>query len=133
MSGFKSSWECRAHWRFWYYSLVATFVWNNNPDLSDFTWRKLIYETQRAWRDLLSGEYGKRRRPPKTATASAAAKSVDKEEEKPLLPALETSEEAKKGPEKATADTDDEGQLSFDLTKKSALFEDEKPKKEENG
>ena len=111
------------------FSLVATFVWNNNPDLSDFTWRKLIFETQRAWRDLLSGEYGKRRRPPKTATASATAKSVDKEEEKSLLPVLETSEDTKKEPEKATADTDDEGQLSFDLTKKSALFEDEKPKK----
>lgn len=41
--------------------LIATFVWSNNPNLEDFTWRSLLYETQRAWRDLLEGTYGRRR------------------------------------------------------------------------
>jgi hypothetical protein len=61
------------------FALVATFVWNNNPDLSDFTWRQLWYETQRAWRDLLSGEYGKRRTCGQTR--SALVKKVDRSSE----------------------------------------------------
>ena len=25
------------------FALVAVFVWNNNPDLTEFTWRKLWF------------------------------------------------------------------------------------------
>jgi S-DNA-T family DNA segregation ATPase FtsK/SpoIIIE len=43
------------------FALVATFVWSNNPNLEDFSWRSLWAETQRTFRDLLSGNFGKRR------------------------------------------------------------------------
>jgi DNA segregation ATPase FtsK/SpoIIIE, S-DNA-T family len=106
------------------FALVATFVWNNNPDLSEFTWRQLWYETQRAWRDLLSGEYGRRRR---AARPSASKAKFDEETANPpLMAPLDDGFSAKPEPAEdlvpATA-----GQMSFDLTKKSALFAEEKP------
>lgn len=106
------------------FALLATFVWNNNPDLSNFTWRQLWYETQRAWRDLLSGEYGRRRRtvkPPSTARPVGAAvvpvvSDEAVEDDIPLQSEPNRAEPVPTG-----------GQMSFDLTKKSALFADDKP------
>ena len=106
------------------FSLVAVFVWNNNPDLSDFSWRKLWFETQQAWRDLLSGNYGKRRRVP----TPPPPRPREEPESGPLPILSELS-----GAEPATALAEEPlssgGQLSFDLTKKSALFADDKPAK----
>lgn len=110
------------------FALLAVFVWNNNPDLTEFTWRKLWYETQRAWRDLLTGNYGKRYKIPKPPVAP-----------RPEAPAAQTGAAlledafgAQTGAEKkpATPEPTPAGsQLSFDLTKKSALFADDKPAK----
>ncbi len=107
------------------FSLVAVFVWNNNPDLSDFTWRKLWFETQQAWRDLLSGNYGKRRKAAQTPPAPRKREESD-DVTLPILTALadEKPEPANAGDALSTG-----GQLSFDLTKKSALFADDKPAK----
>ncbi len=106
------------------FALVATFVWNNNPDLSEFTWRQLWYETQRAWRDLLSGEYGRRRR---AARPSASKAKFDEETANPpLMAPLEDGFSAKPEPAEDLVPTT-AGQMSFDLTKKSALFAEEKP------
>lgn len=106
------------------FALLATFVWNNNPDLSNFTWRQLWYETQRAWRDLLSGEYGRRRRtvkPPSTARPVGAAVV-------PVVSDEAVEDDILSQPEPNRAEpVPTGGQMSFDLTKKSALFADDKP------
>jgi S-DNA-T family DNA segregation ATPase FtsK/SpoIIIE len=98
------------------FALLVTFVYSNNPNLDEFTWHKIIFETQQAWRDLLSGNYGKRRpttvRPPRAFTADIPADSGKEKE----LPELELPLNP---PEPITGN-----QLSFDLTKRSALFED---------
>jgi S-DNA-T family DNA segregation ATPase FtsK/SpoIIIE len=93
--------------------VLFLFVWNNNPDLSDFTWRKFVYETRRAWTDLLSGDYGSRRRPspPPGATPSAAPATS---------PPPATAEPPQKPPASKSG-----AQLTFDLSQKSALFADE--------
>ncbi|MFN0014302.1 MAG: DNA translocase FtsK 4TM domain-containing protein [Saprospiraceae bacterium] len=105
------------------FALVATFVWNNNPDLSDFTWRQLWYETQRAWRDLLSGEYGKRYRASRSAVAQKRAEKLntasvplDDETDANVLATTPASTEpaVPRG-----------GPMLFDLSKKSALFADD--------
>lgn len=108
------------------FALVAVFVWNNNPDLTEFTWRKLWFETQQAWRDLLSGEYGKRRRAAKPPAAPKRDEPVTRE------PALLTDAFDLVPAQKPAVAEDlapSGGQLSFDLTKKSALFADDKPVK----
>jgi len=103
------------------FALLATFVWNNNPDLSNFTWRQLWYETQRAWRDLLSGEYGKRYRASRPAlvkkmeSGSNNATGSDEGFDTVAPPAAQTADTTVPRGE----------QMSFDLTKKSALFADE--------
>lgn len=109
------------------FALVAVFVWNNNPDLTEFTWRKLWYETQRAWRDLINGEYGKRRKIPKPPAAPKPEAPVEAEPISLLEDAFGVRAADKKPatPETVSAD----GQLSFDLSKKSALFADDKPAK----
>lgn len=109
------------------FALLATFVWNNNPDLTDFTWRQLWYETQRAWRDLLSGEYGRRRRAAKPP-AAATTKVSDETAAPPMLTIAEDgfSQKAETTADEAILTG---GQMSFDLTKKSALFAEEKPAK----
>jgi S-DNA-T family DNA segregation ATPase FtsK/SpoIIIE len=106
------------------FALVATFVWNNNPDLSEFTWRQLWYETQRAWRDLLSGEYGRRRRAARPSASKA--KFDEATANPPLMAPLDDGFSAKPEPVEDLVPTT-AGQMSFDLTKKSALFAEEKP------
>lgn len=102
------------------FALVATFVWSNNPDLTDFTWEKLWLETKQAWNDLLSGNFGKRK---PAATSRHPRTSIF--EEKPF----ETTE-TKTGtptavvapPMPADEDFEPVGQLSLDLSQRSALF-----------
>ncbi|MCC6462086.1 MAG: DNA translocase FtsK 4TM domain-containing protein [Saprospiraceae bacterium] len=114
------------------FSLVAVFVWNNNPDLTEFTWRKLWFETQQAWRDLRNGTYGKRRR-----AAAIPAPVRKKEENTEGLPPLWTNaKDLLSSPAEAPAAAATEAealatgdQLSFDLSKRSALFADDKPAK----
>lgn len=53
------------------FALIATFVWSNNPDLTEFTWEKLWGETKQAWADS-SGNFGKRRPTAKTSRAQNA-------------------------------------------------------------
>jgi len=104
------------------FSLVATFVWNNNPDLSDFSWRQLWYETQRAWRDLLNGEYGKRYRASRPALVKKMESGGSTEAFVNETAHTATTPEVP-APETAAGQRD--GQMSFDLTQKSALFADE--------
>ena len=106
------------------FALVAVFVWNNNPDLSDFTWRKFLYEAKRAWRDLLSGEYGKRIRIPKPTSGGKQGT-----EEKPALDPLEFETVNLKHEETNLEPLETGSQLAFDLAKKSSLFSDGKPAK----
>jgi len=104
------------------FSLTAVFVWNNNPNLDEFTWRQLWFETKQAWNDLLSGNYGKRRasmRPPPRATGATFRDTVNN---KP-------GPEASPAPERAEPFEMPVGQLALDLSKRSALFADV-PKKE---
>lgn len=104
------------------FALLATFVWSNNPDLTDFTWQKLWLETKQAWNDLLSGNFGKRK---PAATTRHPRTSIF--EEKPF-------EGPENNPQKTATATvvapplpvDDDfepvGQLSLDLSQRSALF-----------
>jgi S-DNA-T family DNA segregation ATPase FtsK/SpoIIIE len=106
------------------FALVATFVWSNNPNLEDFSWRSLWAETQRTFRDLLSGNFGKRRpadtpppvrvrdvkiTPPAPAPAVEAEALATPPVTSPVTPAIPPG-----------------GQLAFDLTERSALFAPEK-------
>jgi len=105
------------------FALVATFVWSNNPNLEEFTWQKLWEETQRAWRDLLSGNFGKR--PPLTAPLARRGNPIFDENsaETPQTvptsqtPAVSSPAAATPNPQPAT-----DGQLALDLSQRSALF-----------
>jgi S-DNA-T family DNA segregation ATPase FtsK/SpoIIIE len=98
------------------FALVATFVWSNNPDLTEFTWPKLWAETKQAWTDLLSGNFGKRK--PAARTARSNAEYVDVTEGETTIAA----------PTKAAVNTpameDFGGQMALDLSQRSALFSD---------
>ncbi|MFN0036856.1 MAG: DNA translocase FtsK [Saprospiraceae bacterium] len=109
------------------FALVATFVWSNNPDLTDFSWQKLWDETKQAWNDLLSGNFGKRK-----PAASARQPRTSIFEEKPLgTEDLNPSETAKSpNPQiKESPGFETVGQLALDLSQRSALFADA-PKRE---
>ena len=93
------------------FALVATFVWSNNPNLEEFTWQRVWEETKQAWNDLLTGNFGKRR-----ATAPPPASRVKTEIPAPV-------EIAEPAPGSAAAKAAD-GQLTFDLSQRSALFAD---------
>lgn len=101
------------------FALVATFVWSNNPDLTDFTWQKLWDETKQAWSDLLSGNFGKRKPAPRASRSSIF-------EEKPLetTPAPETTPSPAAVPSASNDGFESVGQLALDLSKRSALFAD---------
>ncbi len=103
------------------FALVATFVWSNNPDLTEFTWQKLWDETKQAWNDLLSGNFGKRRPAARASRASASAAfdgetgTIDAE---PVRAAIDTPVTEEIGV-----------QTALDLSQRSALFSD--PPKQE--
>ncbi len=101
------------------FALIILFVWSNNPDLSDFTWRQLLYETKRAWFDLLSGQYGQKRRP--AASPFAAAGAGVETTEAADSPAVPPSPP----PPPSAPATAAGAQLTFDLSQKSALFAEE--------
>ncbi|MBL7826835.1 MAG: DNA translocase FtsK [Saprospiraceae bacterium] len=97
------------------FALVSTFVWSNNPDLTEFTWQKLWDETKQAWTDLLAGNFGKRRPAKKQAATNTA-----------YVPA-EERETVFNEPKVVVApplSTDPDPQLALDLTQRSALFSD---------
>lgn len=105
------------------FALAATFVWSNNPNMEELTWRRLWYETKRAWDDLLTGRYGAAR-------------------EKPISPKLRRRRE-EEGEEDYSADPDEatpEFQpaasgtaeqsaepATIDLSRKSVLFAEPEP------
>lgn len=93
------------------FALVATFVWSNNPNLEEFTWQRVWEETKQAWNDLLTGNFGKRR-PAAPPPASRVKTEIP-------VPA----EIAKPATESAAAKAAD-GQLTLDLSQRSALFAD---------
>jgi len=103
------------------FALAATFVWSNNPDLTDFTWQKLWDETKQAWSDLLSGNFGKRK---PAANTRQSRSSIF--EEKPLEtnPPTATTQTATTPTSSSPDGFETVGQLALDLSKRSALFAD---------
>jgi DNA segregation ATPase FtsK/SpoIIIE, S-DNA-T family len=102
------------------FALVSTFVWANNPSLEEFTWPKLWEETQRAWHDLLTGNFGKKKE-----------EEIPVSRRRPISTALEDiSEEQSETPITASINLgppstpEPVGQLSLDLSQRSALFAD---------
>jgi S-DNA-T family DNA segregation ATPase FtsK/SpoIIIE len=104
------------------FALVATFVWSNNPDLTEFTWQKLWDETKQAWNDLLTGNFGKRRPAPSARhprTTIFEDKTTDNQEVKSQSSATAQSSDS------STPDASEfepVGQLALDLSQRSALF-----------
>jgi S-DNA-T family DNA segregation ATPase FtsK/SpoIIIE len=106
------------------FALAATFVWSNNPDLSEFTWQKLWEETKQACKDLLNGNFGKRR---PTARPSRSSIFDEKPIETPSA-ATPAPEPVKSGSalfEDAADGFEQVGQLSLDLSKRTSLFADQ--------
>jgi S-DNA-T family DNA segregation ATPase FtsK/SpoIIIE len=107
------------------FALVATFVWSNNPNMEEFSWRGLWFETERAFRDLASGNFGKR-----AATATPPPVTRVREERTTPPPAApDVVAQAINTPaitESVTPVIPPGGQLAFDLTERSALFAPEK-------
>jgi DNA segregation ATPase FtsK/SpoIIIE, S-DNA-T family len=103
------------------FALVATFVWSNNPDLEEFTWLKLWDETKLAWQDLLTGNFGKRRKAADAvrATRQRAEKATSETINEAMsgIGAAETPPPPVAAPLSAT-------QLALDLSQRSALFSD---------
>jgi len=107
------------------FALVATFVWSNNPNMEEFSWRALWFETQQAFRDLVSGNFGKRQA---AATPPPGAR-VREERTTPPPAAPDVTAEALTTPaitSPVTPAIPPGGQLAFDLTERSALFAPEK-------
>ncbi|MBK8558095.1 MAG: DNA translocase FtsK 4TM domain-containing protein [Lewinellaceae bacterium] len=103
------------------FALLANFVYNNNPNLDEFTWRKLWFETKQAWNDLLQGNYGKRRPKPASSRFGSAQQALDDFDVVKNIDLDAPIEEGiviEKG-----------GQTAFDLQQRSALFEDVKATK----
>lgn len=97
------------------FALVATFVWSNNPNLEEFTWQRVWEETKQAWNDLLTGNFGKRRpAPPPPVSRVKADIPVPAE-------IVGATDQAASG---ATGNKFEDGQLTFDLSQRSALFAD---------
>ncbi len=109
------------------FALVAVFIWNNNPDLTDFSWHKLGYEFRRAWEDLLSGNYAKRRPTPPPVVKSPVS-PIDTEKTD-FAATLGASGDVTLNPPPVKPAESTDGQLSFDLSQKSALFADSPPAK----
>jgi DNA segregation ATPase FtsK/SpoIIIE, S-DNA-T family len=113
------------------FAFLAVFVWNNNPNLNDFSWRGLGLEIRNAWNDLLSGNYAKRRRvvpPPSNARLRTTVNNEPNEDStEPISPIFADNpldhledELTQEAATETTATTG--GQLKFDLTQRSALF-----------
>jgi DNA segregation ATPase FtsK/SpoIIIE, S-DNA-T family len=102
------------------FALVATFVWSNNPSLEEFTWQKLWEETQQAWRDLLSGNFGKRPAAPlfKPATRGHEQGAASNQQ------AASSSPTTGDQPPVTGDQPPSSGQLALDLSQRSALFAD---------
>ena len=103
------------------FALVATFVWSNNPDLTDFSWQKLLDETKQAWTDLLAGNFGKRK-----PAAAARQPRTSLFEERPLEGKGIKTESIPTATVASSKDFGEftDGQLSLDLSQRSALFAD---------
>jgi S-DNA-T family DNA segregation ATPase FtsK/SpoIIIE len=105
------------------FALIGTFVWSNNPDLTEFTWEKLWFETKQAWNDLLAGNFGKRKPAARAARSNAEFMGATQEETVASPPPVKPSIPAPTATE-ALAE-----QMSLDLSQRSALFS-EVPKQE---
>ncbi|MFN0214132.1 MAG: DNA translocase FtsK 4TM domain-containing protein [Saprospiraceae bacterium] len=104
------------------FALVATFVWSNNPDLTDFTWQKLWDETKQAWNDLLAGNFGKRKPAPTPRNPLFEEKPGDAQEFKPETDPSPTATVST--PPINPLEEFSSGQLALDLSQRSALFAD---------
>ncbi len=115
------------------FAFLCVFVWNNNPNLSDFSWRGFGLAIRTAWADLLNGNYARRRRVvPPTSNKRPAKEGVVTEEDGQIQPVspifadnpLDHLEgELVEAAEEIAVDTPAKGdQLKFDLTQRSALF-----------
>jgi DNA segregation ATPase FtsK/SpoIIIE, S-DNA-T family len=110
------------------FALLATFVWTNNPRLEEFTWQSLVDETKNAWRDLLTGNFGKRRvadTPPPANPRTRA--SVPADAEMPTDPVADLKAELFPNDGLEAAVPPPGAQLALDLSQKSALFSDAAP------
>ncbi|MCC7244235.1 MAG: DNA translocase FtsK [Saprospiraceae bacterium] len=110
------------------FALVATFVWSNNPNLEEFTWPKLWEETQNAWRDLLTGNFGKRRAA-EPSPVRTKGKLPGEEDTSATTAAQATINEAfaaeiETPAEKTVVAPPANPQLALDLSQRSALFAD---------
>jgi DNA segregation ATPase FtsK/SpoIIIE, S-DNA-T family len=122
------------------FAFLTVFVWNNNPNMTELSWRNAGQALQQAWQDLLAGNYAKKRRV--VAPANPRVKSNAADVEMPgatpsasagdlahdPLDALEQelAQEAAAHRFPAIAPPQEtplpEGQLQFDLSQRSALF-----------
>ncbi|MFN4079959.1 MAG: DNA translocase FtsK 4TM domain-containing protein [Saprospiraceae bacterium] len=103
------------------FALVATFVWSNNPNMEELTWRRLWYETKRAWDDLLTGRYGAAREKP------IAPKLRRRPEEGEDSATDSAEEEPEFQPAAAATVSQPAGPTPIDLSRKSVLFADPEP------
>ncbi|MBL7808398.1 MAG: DNA translocase FtsK 4TM domain-containing protein [Saprospiraceae bacterium] len=110
------------------FALVATFVWSNNPDLTEFTWQKLWDETKQAWTDLLSGNFGKRK-PATNARHPRTSIFEDHTIETPAAEPVATATATATVSAPPVVDGFETiGQLALDLSQRSALFSDPPPR-----
>lgn len=99
------------------FAVVGTFVWSNNPDLSDFTWEKLWEETKQAFADLMQGNFGKRR--PATNKSASSADGFERKKATVAIGVDEDDETTESSTIEEPAET-----ASIDLSQRSALFSD---------
>ncbi len=115
------------------FAFLCVFVWNNNPNLSDFSWRGFGLAIRTAWADLLNGNYARRRRvvPPPSNKRPAKDGAVAEEDglTQPVSPIFADNpldhleNELVEAAEEIAVDSPAKGdQLKFDLTQRSALF-----------
>ncbi|MDO8365150.1 MAG: DNA translocase FtsK 4TM domain-containing protein, partial [Saprospiraceae bacterium] len=109
------------------FALIATFVWSNNPDLTEFTWQKLWDETKQAWNDLLAGNFGKRKPAAgarQTRTSIFDESPIGSPEVKSQTNPSATVTATVGGPAATDLGGFTDGQLALDLSQRSALFAD---------
>jgi hypothetical protein len=101
------------------FGVVSTFVWSNNPDLTEFTRQSLWHETKQARSDMISGNSGKQRPTERPKTRPSKARTYAETPAPEEVPLPETTLFTEQPPSTAAP-------LSLDLSQRSGLFaEDE--------